>query len=549
LALKELKDSGANVAGGAGYPDLEGRSRYFWGSFTQAERVSQVQVKTWSADAEVFCSPKKPHWTFDEYARGFERVREALRAGDSYQVNLTFRYSGQLFHPGCVWNVENALKAWLSLLNAGQGLLGCFADLGDSCLVGLSPELLWERQGERVICRPMKGTALRKDDSRQDEQARGELRASSKVQAENLMIVDMVRNDLGQLAHPGSVKVPHLFDIEALPTVWQMTSQVQAVVSAPDDELWCALFPAASITGAPKKRTRELIQEVEKDPRGWYCGSAGWIAGEYSHFNVLIRTLELDSDGRWTAGTGGGIVWDSDVRAEWQEAWDKTLFIDGLRRPFGFVETLLWTPKSGWVLRERHLDRLRASVLAFHEDWDEEKAVSAFQLLEDKLRQLGGAWRVRWVLTPEGVLEETHQPFEESPQTILKVALAQNPLGPETLLYRTFKTTQREVYESARIPGVDQIVHFNERNELTETTTMNLTLRFGDRWLTPALSCGLLAGTLRAELLEKGELEEAVLPTSALFEADEIRLMNSVRGRVPAIFLPFSVSKPDGSRP
>jgi para-aminobenzoate synthetase/4-amino-4-deoxychorismate lyase len=354
------------------------------------------------------------------------------------------------------------------------------------------------------------------------------------------MIVDMIRNDLGRIAQPGSVNVTDLFSIERYRTLFQMTSTVTATSTASLRDTFAALFPCASITGAPKVRTMQIIRELETSPRGIYTGCIGLVRpGGDACFNVAIRTVHLDRNtGTATYGTGGGIVWDSDPDEEYRECAIKSLILNEPPPTLSLLETLRWDPGTGYRLLQRHLRRLTYSAAYFDIPAD---VFHIQATLEACAVDFTVPHRVRLLIDQQGhpttesfSLEDT--PLRETPDDALapwRVTLARQPVqSRDRFLHH--KTTRRAVYDEARIEGYDDVLLYNERGELTESTFCNLVVRFGDDWVTPPTSCGLLAGTYRAELLEGGRIGERVVHRSELPDADEVYLINSVRGWMPA---------------
>lgn len=531
------------LAGGLQYAAAESSALGWWGVFERPYGVTREDLELLADRSPVVTGPLVPVLSHAQYDAGFERVRAALATGLSYQVNLTFPLEG-LAVSGSPWSWRAALRLWLDV-TAAQGREAVFAALGDEIhaeplLVSASPELFFSREGSTVRARPMKGTALRNPDSARDALLRHELATSPKTRAENLMVTDMLRNDLGRVALPGGVTVPQLFEVEAYPTVWQMTSTVQAEVE-PDlslSSLMEALFPCASITGAPKVSTQAVIAEAEPISRGWYTGTLGWhrppsaIGGQArSRFSVLIRTLVFDSDpGAFRLGVGGGVVWDSTAEAEWQEAWAKTRFLANTARAFDLTEALLWEPGSGWFLLPEHEARLAAACRDFGGPFSPSELRSALDNEVSRLLSAGlaGPFKVRVLVDPQFRVSVHAEPVSSQPDE-LTAALAPRPLGPESLLWRRYKTSDRRVYTENQVEGVDQTLYYNERGELTESTTMTLVLEEDGEFVTPALSCGLLAGTYRDRLLTEGQLREAILPIARLATADQVWLVNSVR--------------------
>ncbi len=469
----------------------------------------QALEKSWSAAV-----------TPTAFRRAITAIRRKIAAGETYQVNYSFRLRAP-------WRGDfGALAA--TLLADGQTGYGAFLDLGDHALCSLSPELFFRRDGTRIVCRPMKGTAPRGLMLAEDERIAEDLRTSAKNRAENIMIVDMVRNDLGRLARPGSVHTENLFAVERHATLWQMTSTVTAQTRAGWPEVFRALFPCASITGAPKVQTAKIIAGLETAPRGIYTGALGFLApNQRAQFNVAIRTLHLDRQhGRLEYGTGAGITWDSRAAAEWQECRTKALVLAPTPH-FDLLETLRWEPGHGYELLSRHLRRMADSAKYFGFDFRRVQVLARLRAATNKFSAT--PQRIRLLLDRTGQIRIEATPLPHP--KVWKIALAHNPVdSSDRFLFH--KTTRRAVYEAARQqqPGCDDVILFNECGELTESCFANLVVVRRGRWLTPPVACGLLAGTLRAKLLAKGKLIEKVLRVSDLKKSDHILLINSVRG-------------------
>lgn len=465
----------------------------------------------------------------DEYLDAVRAIHQAIARGETYQVNYTYRL-GTSFH-GSPW-------AFFRSLAAGQRqALAAYLDLGRHAICSLSPELFFRRKGERIVARPMKGTAAREPRPDEDEAVASRLEASPKERAENVMIVDMMRNDLGRIATAGTVRVPELFRVERHETIWQMTSTVEAETTSSLLDVLRAVFPCASVTGAPKVRTMEIIRELETGPRGAYTGAIGVVGpGRRAHFSVGIRTAVVDREKKWVEyGTGSGVVWDSEPEAEYRECHTKSLLLSVRQRPFHLLESLLWRPGSGFVLLDRHLERLEKSARYFDYRLPEDLQVR-LERLAGELEP--GGHKIRLTLSRRGELSLSAEPLPQRLKRPCRVALSETRISSsETLLYH--KTTQREVYRQARRewPEMDDVILCNERGELTESTVANLVLRRGGELLTPPLSSGLLPGTLRAELLCRGRIREEVLTAGDLHRADGAFLINSVRGWIPAVLM------------
>lgn len=471
--------------------------------------------------------PWQPSVERATYDRRIAAIRTAIADGEVYQVNYTLRLRAAL-------SGDDRALYW-RLRQAQHARYGAYLDLGRFGIVSASPELFFERRGNQLLTRPMKGTAARGRTLAEDQQAAAWLAASAKDRAENLMIVDLLRNDLGRVAAIGSVAVPALFAIERYPTVWQMTSTVSATArpGVTLDDLFAALFPCGSVTGAPKPRTMQLIRALEEEPRGVYCGAIGLVRpGGDAIFNVAIRTVMLDrATGSAEYGVGGGITWDSTAAVEYAEMQAKAALLREDWPSFALLETLR-LDGDGYALLERHLQRLLESAAYFGYPVTPAAARAA---LEQQRRTAGpGPQRVRLLAAADGTLTTSAEPLAPPAASPQPVALAAAPVSRhDRFLFH--KTTQRVVYEQHRAghPGCFDVLLWNAESELTEFTTGNLVLELDRQRWTPPLDCGLLAGTLRAALLDEGLIAERVLHRADLLRATGIWLINSVRGWVP----------------
>ncbi len=352
---------------------------------------------------------------------------------------------------------------------------------------------------------------------------------SEKERAENVMIVDMVRNDLGRVCLPGSVRVPDLFRAERYPTLWQLTSLVEGRTDEPTARVMAALFPAASITGAPKVRTMHLIDELEISPRRIYTGTVGvMLPGGRARFNVAIRTVLVDrTAGSAEYGVGGGIVWDSAPRAEYRETLLKARVLDAPTPEFALLETMRWRRETGVLLLEEHLSRVAESAEYFGFDLDVEVVRAGIEAAVRKAAGVAGVLRLTVHAGGEVRLESRPLPASGP----CRVALARTPVDSrDPFLFH--KTTRREVYELARaeVSGVDDVLLVNEREEVTESTIANLVVELDGELLTPPLGSGLLPGTLRSALLREGRIREQVVSKTDLSRCTRLWLINSVRG-------------------
>ncbi|WP_246559411.1 aminodeoxychorismate synthase component I [Citrifermentans pelophilum] len=480
------------------------------------------QVPAASGAQEGIAPKLQPGLGASDYANAVADIRRLIAAGDCYQINYTFPLSGVA---DC-----DPVAFYRHLLAAQRPSFGAFLDTGRFAVLSASPELFFARRGAKIVTRPMKGTAPRGRFPAEDREQIERLCHSQKEQAENLMIVDLLRNDLGMIAETGSVEVRELFACESYPTLHQLTSTVTARLR--DDvglsELLAALFPCGSVTGAPKRRAMEHIASLEGGARGVYCGAIGHLGpGGEATFSVAIRTLLLDRQtDTATMGVGSGITWDAEPLAEYAECLTKGKFLTSAPAP-GLIESLRL--ENGCYHRlERHLARMAWSAGRLGHPF---MAATARDLLLAHAAVVSGTRKVRLLLSSHGELSVASQQLEDNDSRPLRLAIAEEAVDPaDPLLY--LKTDRRERFERARQqrPDVDELLFCNLRGELTEGTYHSLVLRFGDRLVTPPLSAGLLPGTLREELLEQGKISEQTIIVEDLHAADDIWLINSVRG-------------------
>jgi len=476
-------------------------------------------------------SPWQPTTSREDYDRNIARIRQAIAEGITYQVNYTLRLEAEF--EGDDWALYNRLK-----LAQGDGYCA-YLDLGRFCILSASPELFFRREKDRIITRPMKGTVRRGRWNEEDQELSCWLAASEKNQAENVMIVDLLRNDLGRLAEIGSVRVPRLFEIERYRTVFQMTSTIDARIPPTTtlEDIMAALFPSGSVTGAPKVSTMDLIAQLEDRPRQVYCGSIGIVSpAGMAVFNVAIRTMLIDRDkGRAVYGVGGGIVWDSTAEDEYREALLKAAVLgDGWPR-FDLLETLRWDGKSYFLL-EAHLRRLARSAEYFDIPLSMEAIESALEKQAQSFPQQGR--RVRLLVSPEGEVRVESDPLPAPSSVPLPVTLAPRPIcRSNRFLYH--KTTYRSFYDDLKRgrPEVFDVLLWNEEGELTEFTIGNLVLEMEGRFWTPPRESGLLPGVFRESLLRQGKIHERTLSMDDLGKSSSLWLINSLRGWVPVCLI------------
>ncbi len=465
----------------------------------------------------------------DRYESSVDRIRELIAAGETYQVNHTMRLRSR---------VEGDPRGlYRDLCYAQRGAFSAYLDLGRYRILSASPELFFElRNGGAIVTKPMKGTTPRGRWPDEDRAAAEGLLASAKDRAENAMIVDLLRNDLGRISRTGSVTWADVFRAERYETVWQLTTTVSSELESDVGVagVFRGLFPSGSVTGAPKVRTMRIIGELEDSPRGVYCGAVGYLAPDGSghpraRFNVAIRTVTVDtSSGTAEYGVGGGITWDSDAEAEYEEAVAKTRVLTARRPGFELLETMRHDAADGVRHLDRHLRRLSESADYFGFRYDETEVREA---VEKAVASASAApCRVRLTLAMDGTTRVVCTPLASDPD-VVRVALDDVPQDPRDV-FLFHKTSRRERYEEARRrhPDADDVVLVNDRGEVTESTIANVALRLGGRWVTAPIDSGLLPGIGRAVALEEGTLIEAPVTIDDLRSSEELALISDTRG-------------------
>lgn len=498
----------------------------WFGLFAQAESIEEATLEAWLGDpAGAWVGAPRPGVSHEDYGRAHARVADYIAAGDIYQANLSFRAD--------VAVRGNPLGVYARLRrNARAGWGGMVHD-GRNWLLSLSPELFFKSDGARVETRPMKGTASRSTDPAEDAALAQALAADPKQRAENLMIVDLIRNDLSRVAQPGSVITPSLFAVEHYPTVHQMVSSVEANLAPGRDaiDLLRALFPCGSVTGAPKLRAMEVIAEVEPDARGHYTGAIGAFAPDGgAAFNVAIRTLVLE-EGRDDAriGLGSAVVADSTVEGEWQECLGKGAFLTMDQPRFDLFETMRFEPDEGIIRLEEHIARLGASAKAFGFAFDRHEIRNEMHAATFRVTAPS---RVKLMLGMSGAVAIEVTALPPTPPEPVSVRVVPLPVDPQDFRL-AHKTTDRGFYSAARVgAGTFEVIFARPDGLLTEGTFTNLFVPKNGRLVTPPLAVGLLPGIHRALLLESGEAVEGELRASDL--TGEFFLANDLRGLMKA---------------
>jgi para-aminobenzoate synthetase / 4-amino-4-deoxychorismate lyase len=502
-------------------PLPDGLPLLWLGFFERAERVDAASLLPDPAGA--WAGPACPQIERAAYDGALDRLHEHILDGDIYQANYTF--------PAHVPVAGHPLALYAAIRRRARAPHQALLFTGEHWILSFSPELFFTLKQGRVTTKPMKGTATRGRDPKADQAAVAELASDPKQRAENLMIVDLLRNDLSRVAQTGTVKVPKLFDVETYPTVHQLVSTVTAQLEEKRGvaDLIRALFPCGSITGAPKIRAMEIIAEQEIAPRGVYCGALGWVrpSGDAS-FNVAIRTLTLrEGDAVARLGLGSGIVADSRTPDEWRECLAKGAFV-ATERPFDLIETMRHHPHDGLFELERHLARMKASADALGFRFSRHDARNELQAAT-----FGAGERlVRLRLARSGAMAIETQPLPGKAAVPVAVAVAPLPVDRRDFRLR-HKTSDRAFYDSARAQaGTFEVIFADPDGFLTEGSFTNLFVPRGELLLTPPLSRGLLPGVLRQSLIETGRAVEQDLRMDDL--RDGFLIGNAVRGLLPA---------------
>lgn len=457
---------------------------------------------------------------------------DGIARGDYYQVNFTAQMLGTL--AGTAAGPAAARSLFAALQRAQPGGYAAFLDTGDEQILSVSPELFFDWRAGQLLARPMKGTAARGATAQEDAAQALRLRTSPKEMAENVMVVDLLRNDMSRIAEPFSVRVPRLFHTEALPSVWQMTSDVTARTRAGCSlaDVFGALFPCGSVTGAPKVQAMRAIRELEPAPRGVYCGALGVIQpGGAATFNVPIRTVTVRGATAW-CGIGSGITAGSVAADEWNEWQLKKAFVQRASEPFSVLETL-GLVDGGWRDGDAHLARMALAAQQFVYSWDRHTAERALAQLAQEHPH--GAWRVRLLLDAQGQVSAAAYALPAT-ATPVRLQLATHAIEEAHSEFVRFKTTHRSHYDAfaPTQPEVFDTLLWNAQGEITECTRGNIAVLLDGSWVTPPLHCGLLPGVGRARALREGRVREAMVRLEDLPRATAFAFVNSLRGWVDA---------------
>ncbi|MFC4291294.1 aminodeoxychorismate synthase component I [Sphingorhabdus arenilitoris] len=499
----------------------------WFGLFKDYQIVDRTAVASYLPNpAGAYLSAVQLEITASEYHAAFAKVQEYIRAGDIYQANLTFRAAAR--YAGSPLALYAAIRA-----NAAAGY-GAAVWTGKEWILSFSPELFFSCRQGQVTARPMKGTASRCADPDRDKAAAEKLRSDPKQRAENLMIVDLLRNDLSRICVPGSVEVPDLFRVESYPTVHQMTSTVTGSLEKGRDavDLIEAIFPCGSITGAPKIRAMEIISEIEHSARGIYCGSIGRIDQDGdAAFNVAIRTFSLDEEAKQISfGLGSGVVADSVAGDEWAECLAKGEFAKMAGYGFDLIETMRFEPADGLIRLELHLERMKESARALGFEFDRHAARNQLHAVTFHLESPS---KVRLLLSRAGSIAIEVRPLPQPPSSDWQVAITRLPVARDDFRL-CHKCSDRAFYDDARkqYAPADEVLFTDADGYLTEGSFTSIFLARDGKLLTPPVARGLLPSILRRELIENGEAIEADLRPADL--EDGFFVGNSLRGLISA---------------
>ena len=498
---------------------------------TQSEVEQVLNTFTEEYVDESFAYNLSLNTSEQEYEQTIQKIKQHLFDGDTYQVNYTGKYTFDV--QGC------PIKLYQALRERQKVQYGALLHFKEYQILSLSPELFFSKQGDHVTVKPMKGSMPRSLDPARDQKNKEALTHDPKLISENIIIVDLLRNDLSSISHPGSVAVSSLLDVETYETIHQMTSTIHSKVNT--DTSFGAflnhLFPCGSITGAPKKRTMQIIHECEKEARNIYTGAIGYITPENNMcFNVAIRTLLLQNNSG-ELGIGGGIIHDSNAQDEYQEMLFKAKFFTEMEVPFNLLESMKYHAKHGIVLFERHLARLKKSALFFNFMFDEKAIRCLVQELTSTLSTETN-YKIRLTLSKNGVLniDATNISALKIPETRVVTLYSSERTQKENsmLQHKTTDSSTRRFYNNVFSTISDKyydVIFMNQDGFITESSRANLFIQRGEKILTPAIHCGLLPGIMRQKLLEENtSIEETCLTPTDLHQADKIWLTNSVRG-------------------
>ncbi len=504
----------------------------WFGIFKEPEIYNTLQADAGSALYKTYNTGKpRPDISKREYISRVNRIKKFIERGDTYQINYTFRlnfpFSG------------SAENLYLRLREKQKVPYSALIKFKNRYILSFSPELFFKKQGNLMKVMPMKGTMERGRLSKEDSENAKKLHQCPKNRSENIMIVDLLRNDLGRLSLKGAVKTKSFFDVEKYNTLFQMTSTVEAR-TRPElsmHDIFKAIFPSGSVTGAPKISSMRIIDTLEKSPRGIYTGGIGFLSPEREAvFNVAIRTLFLEpANKKGQMGIGSGIVYDSVPEKEYDECVLKARFLTEKEKPFSLIETILWKSGKGYPFFKFHLKRLSESADYFGFTYSRERVVSYLSKLSKRFNNKED-FRIRLLLNKDGSIDASYSVIQKEASAKDITLSSKRTDSRDRFLFH--KTTNRSIYDreysSCRKKGFFDIIFRNEKEEITEGAISNLFIKKNNTYYTPPLGCGLLNGVYRRHLMSKKgfSVKEKVLTVDDIKKADKIILTNAVRGMV-----------------
>ncbi len=509
-------------------------------AFNKLESISRKELDNSFAEIDTYPEADLCPHNFslsvakDTYLAAIRKIRRYIIAGDTYQINYTIKYKFDL--------LGNAISLYKALRKTQPVEFGAVLNFPNSNIVSLSPELFVKKKDGMIFSKPMKGTAKRGRNAKEDEFILDFLKDDPKTLSENVMIVDLIRNDFGRICETGSVTVKNLFEIQTFKTIHQMISTIRGKLK-PDihlSELLHGLFPCGSITGAPKVRTIEIINELEAEPRGIYTGAIGYLfPNDDFYFNVPIRTIDIGKDNRCEMGIGSGIIYESNPQAEYEECLLKANFLTGINNKFYLIETMKFDgEKQEFKNLRKHLERLNYSASYFGFVLKQRAMQAKLADLEEKLATKKESYKVRLTAFHSGDIKLTYELLPEDDGVEKTIMISNRKIDSESI-FQYHKTSRREVYnkeyEKAIKAGHYEAIIFNEHNEIAEACRHNIFVKRQGKWYTPPLSAGILDGIERQNFKQKTEAIEKFLTLDQLQHCEEIILTNSVRGEVRVI--------------
>jgi para-aminobenzoate synthetase / 4-amino-4-deoxychorismate lyase len=470
-----------------------------------------------------------------EFNYDIAKIKAYIKAGDTYQVNYTLK--GEFSFKG------SYSSFFQKLLFNQSAKYSAFINNIDKYIISLSPELFFHQKSKKIISYPMKGTTQRGYNTNADTIAETELEKSKKNLAENVMIVDLIRNDLGKICKYGSVKVPELFHIEKYESLFQMISVVKGNLRKKTKmlDILKNIFPCGSVTGAPKIRTMEIINEIEKDERGIYTGSIGLITPDEIKMNVAIRTMTIDKNtGDGVIGLGSGIVWDSEPKNEYEEVLLKSKFLTEPLDYFEIFETM--KVENGKILFfDQHLERMKSAADYFLFRFSEKKIRKQIEIAISNL-DFKKSFKIKITLYKCGKLNIIVSQIPKQKRNITVIISDNKILSTDK--FRHFKTTNRKLYDDEYLhfssKSIYEVLYLNEKDEIAEGSRTNIFLRKENSWFTPSLESGALAGIYRNYFIQKqNDIIEKSIMIDELLKADELILTNALRGetKVSKLFI------------